>query len=63
MNVRLARLSQGVRSEVAVSLNSKDAQIFSKAGNDWKATETLSEVRAIQPLIPRVAVAYDGTAR
>jgi len=32
------------RSEIAVSLNSKDAQIFSKTGNDWKATETLSEV-------------------
>ena len=25
-------------------MNSKDVQIFSKAGNDWKETETLSEV-------------------
>jgi len=31
------------RSQVAVSLNSTDVQIFSKAKNDWKATETLSE--------------------
>ena len=32
------------RSGVAVSLNSKDVQIFSKVRNDWKTTETLSEV-------------------
>jgi len=31
------------RSQIAVSLNSKDVQIFSKAGSDWKATEVLSE--------------------
>jgi len=31
------------RSQVAVSLNSTDVQIFSKVKNDWKATETLSE--------------------
>ncbi|THG99961.1 hypothetical protein EW026_g2471 [Hermanssonia centrifuga] len=31
------------RSEVAVSLNSNDVQIFARQGNDWKSTETLSE--------------------
>jgi actin related protein 2/3 complex subunit 1A/1B len=31
------------RSQIAVSLNSNDAQIFSRKGNDWQATETLSE--------------------
>ena len=42
--------------EVAVSLNSKDVQIFSKAKGDWKATETLSEVRAVasHPTLPRL---------
>ena len=29
-------------------MNSKDVQIFSKAGNDWKATETLSEVCTVR---------------
>jgi actin related protein 2/3 complex subunit 1A/1B len=31
------------RSQVAVSLNSKDATIFARNGNNWTATETLSE--------------------
>lgn len=31
-------------SEVAVSLNSKDVQIFARQGSDWTSTETLSEV-------------------
>ncbi|QRV88897.1 actin-related protein 2/3 complex subunit 1 [Ceratobasidium sp. AG-Ba] len=31
------------RSQVAVSLNSNEVQIFSKNGAEWKATETLSE--------------------
>jgi actin related protein 2/3 complex subunit 1A/1B len=31
------------RSQVAVSLNSNDAQIFSRKGNDWQPTETFSE--------------------
>jgi len=31
------------RSEVAVSLNSNDVQIFSREGHDWKPSETLSE--------------------
>ncbi|KAH9950283.1 actin-like protein ARPC3 [Amylocystis lapponica] len=31
------------RSEVAVSLNSNDVQIFSRQGQEWKASETLSE--------------------
>ncbi|KAJ3474475.1 hypothetical protein NLI96_g12439 [Meripilus lineatus] len=31
------------RTELAVSLNSKDAQILTRQGNEWKATETLSE--------------------
>jgi len=29
--------------DVAVSLNSNDAQIYSRVGSDWKVTETLSE--------------------
>jgi len=31
------------RSQVAVSLNTKDIQIFSRKGNDWTSTETLAE--------------------
>jgi len=31
------------RSQVAVSLNTKDIQIFAQKGHDWKLTETLSE--------------------
>jgi len=31
------------RQQVAVSLNSNDAQIYTRAGSDWKLTETLSE--------------------
>ncbi|KAF8163420.1 actin-related protein ARPC3 [Crassisporium funariophilum] len=31
------------RSQLAVSLNSNDAQIFSRQGSDWVCTETLSE--------------------
>jgi len=31
------------RSQVAVSLNSKDVTIFSRQGHDWKPSETLSE--------------------
>ncbi|KAF9808861.1 hypothetical protein IEO21_07726 [Rhodonia placenta] len=31
------------RSEVAVSLNSNDVQIFAREGHEWKPTETLSE--------------------
>lgn len=31
------------RSRVALSLNSKDAQIFDRQGNDWIPTETLAE--------------------
>jgi len=31
------------RSEVAVSLNSNDVQIFARQGQEWKQTETLSE--------------------
>ncbi|EKM55281.1 uncharacterized protein PHACADRAFT_255781 [Phanerochaete carnosa HHB-10118-sp] len=31
------------RSQVAVSLNSRDVQIFARQGNDWTPTETLSE--------------------
>ncbi|PCH37732.1 WD40 repeat-like protein [Wolfiporia cocos MD-104 SS10] len=31
------------RSEVAVSLNTKDVTIFAREGHEWKATETLSE--------------------
>ncbi|KAG8754214.1 hypothetical protein FRC12_011266 [Ceratobasidium sp. 428] len=31
------------RSQVAVSLNSNEVQIFSKNGGEWKSTETLSE--------------------
>ncbi|KAI0782228.1 WD40 repeat-like protein [Abortiporus biennis] len=31
------------RSQVAVSLNSKDVTIFARQGQEWKATETLSE--------------------
>jgi len=31
------------RSQVAVSLNSNDAEIFSRHGNEWKSTESLSE--------------------
>ena len=34
--------------EVAVSLNSKDVEIFSKVKGDWKATEILSEVLAVR---------------
>ena len=33
-------------TEVAVSLNSSDVQIYARQGNDWKPTEVLSEVRA-----------------
>lgn len=44
--------------EVAVSLNSNDVEIFSKAKGDWKATEILSEVRAVRSyhLPPRLTV-------
>ncbi|KIJ24947.1 hypothetical protein M422DRAFT_274168, partial [Sphaerobolus stellatus SS14] len=31
------------RQQVAVSLNSNDAQIFTRSGSDWNLTETLSE--------------------
>ena len=31
--------------DVAVSLNSNDAQIYSRVGSEWKVTETLAEVR------------------
>jgi len=31
------------RSQVAVSLNTKDIQIFSRKGKDWTSTETLAE--------------------
>lgn len=31
------------RTQVAVSLNSNDVQIFARQGNDWKPSETLSE--------------------
>lgn len=31
------------RTQVAVSLNSNDVQIFARQGNDWTPTETLSE--------------------
>ena len=31
-------------AELAVSLNSNDAQIMSRQGHEWKVTETLSEV-------------------
>ena len=41
--MRPVRSPQGVGSELVVSLNSKDAQVSSKAGKDWNATE----VRAI----------------
>ncbi|TCD70937.1 hypothetical protein EIP91_000843 [Steccherinum ochraceum] len=33
----------GDRTQVAVSLSSKDVQIFARQGHDWQATETLSE--------------------
>ncbi|KAH8099507.1 actin-like protein ARPC3 [Cristinia sonorae] len=33
----------GDRSQVAVSLSSKDVQIFERQGHDWQPTETLSE--------------------
>jgi actin related protein 2/3 complex subunit 1A/1B len=37
--------------ELAVSLNSNDAQIMSRQGQEWKVTETLSEVLGlIRPL-------------
>lgn len=32
--------------EVAVSLNSNDATIWERQGNEWKQTEILAEVRA-----------------
>jgi hypothetical protein len=52
-----------LQTEVAVSLNSNDVQIFSRQGNDWKPTETLSEVRRSPVLstllhiltVPRIA--------
>jgi len=47
VSVRSGHSSYFLIREIAVSLNSKDVQIFSKAGNDWKATETLSEVRTV----------------
>lgn len=31
--------------ELAVSLNSNEAQILRKQGHEWKATEVLTEVR------------------
>ena len=34
-----------VLSELAVSLNSNDAQIFARKGAEWIPIETLSEVR------------------
>lgn len=37
-------LTQETQSDVAVSLNSNDAQIFSRQGSEWVATETLAEV-------------------
>lgn len=33
-------------SQVAVSLNSNDAQIFTRQGTTWTSTETLAEVRS-----------------
>ncbi|KAI0345252.1 actin-like protein ARPC3 [Trametopsis cervina] len=38
-----AHAFNGDRTQVAVSLNSNDVQIFARQGNDWKATETLAE--------------------
>lgn len=37
------------RSELAASLNSNTAQIFVRKGSEWKATESLSEVRIRTP--------------
>ncbi|KAJ3475182.1 hypothetical protein NLI96_g12007 [Meripilus lineatus] len=37
------------RTELAVSLNSKAAQILTRQGNEWKATETLFEAHALLP--------------
>ena len=52
MDLRISPVRSYVWLEVAVSLNSKDAQIFSKTKGDWKAKEILSEVRARWFLIP-----------
>ena len=64
--LRPARSLQGAASDLAVSLDSNDVQIFSKAGNDWNATEVLSEVRAIRfhtTVLSRIPIADDEIAR
>jgi actin related protein 2/3 complex subunit 1A/1B len=40
-----------LRAELAVSLNSNDAQIMSRHGQEWKVTETLSEVRSFNAVV------------
>lgn len=39
-------LNNCVYAEVCVSLNSNEAQILRKQGNEWRAVETLAEVRS-----------------
>lgn len=36
-------------AELAVSLNSNEAQVMSRHGSEWKVTETLSEVCKASP--------------
>lgn len=49
-------------ADVAVSLNSNDAQIYSRAGSEWRLSETLSEVdfsdlMLIEFMVPLVQIA------
>lgn len=44
-SLRCIRRGTDHETEVAVSLNSNDVQIFAREGHEWKPTETLSEVR------------------
>ena len=52
IDIRISPVQSYVWLEIAVSLNSKDLQLFSKTKGDWKAKVILSEVRALWFLTP-----------
>lgn len=47
--------SDVIPAELVVSLNSNDAQIYTRKGAEWVHTVTLSEVRFLVPTRPHIA--------
>lgn len=47
LELHILTLNDDLSIELAVSLNSNDAQIFSSNGQEWVPTETLSEARVL----------------